>query len=73
MKSHVCGSIMDSVMTNRPFKMNEITIVLQKDLPIFQCRNCSKYLVEDLIMGSVDKILEKVDTSAELEVIRYAA
>jgi hypothetical protein len=30
-------------------------------------------LLDDPVMKRVDEILEKVDTSAELEVIKYAA
>ncbi len=73
MKCHVCGSNMKSVVTNLPFKINETTIVILKDLPVLQCNNCNEYLLDDPVMKRVDEILEKVDTAAELEVIRYAA
>jgi len=73
MKCHVCGSNMKSMVTNLPFKMNETTIVILKDLPVLQCNNCNEYLLDDSVMKRVDDILEKVDTAAELEVIRYAA
>ena len=73
MKCHVCGSNMKSMVTNLPFKINETTIVILKDLPLLQCNNCNEYLLDDPVMKRVDEILEKVDTAAELEVIRYAA
>ena len=73
MNCHVCGSKMDSIVTNLPFKLNETTIIILKDLPVFQCKNCTEYLLDDTVMKRVDEILEKVDTSAELEIIRYAA
>jgi len=73
MKCRTCGSDMKSFPTNLPFKVNETTIVILKDLPVIQCNNCEEYLLEDQVMQRVEKILEKVDTSAELEVIRYAA
>jgi YgiT-type zinc finger domain-containing protein len=73
MKCHVCGSNMMSMVTNLPFKINETTIVILKDLPVLQCNNCNEYLLDDPVMKRVDEILEKVDTAAELEVIRYAA
>ena len=73
MKCHVCGSNMKSMITNLPFKINETTIVILKDLPVLQCNNCNEYLLDDPVMKRVDEILEKVDTAAELEVIRYAA
>lgn len=72
-KCHVCGSNMKSMVTNLPFKINETTIVILKDLPLLQCNNCNEYLLDDPVMKRVDEILEKVDTAAELEVIRYAA
>ena len=72
MKCHVCGSNMKSMVTNLPFKINETTIVILKDLPVLQCNNCNEYLLDDPVMKRVDEILEKVDTAAELEVIRYA-
>ena len=73
MKCHVCGSNMKSILTNLPFKVNEATIIILKDLPLLQCKNCSEYLLDDAVMKRVDEILEKVDSSAELEVIKYAA
>lgn len=73
MRCHVCGSNMGSIFTNLPFKLNETTIVILKDLPVLQCKNCSEYLLDDPVMKRVDEILEGVDTAAELEVIKYAA
>ncbi len=73
MKCQVCGSNMKLMVTNLPFKINEATIVILKDLPVLQCNNCNEYLLDDPVMKRVDQILEKVDTAAELEVIRYAA
>jgi len=73
MKCHVCGSEMISTLTNLPFKASDTTIVILKDLPVAQCDNCSEYLLDDPVLKRVEEILEQVDTSAELEVIRYAA
>jgi YgiT-type zinc finger domain-containing protein len=64
---------MRSKVTNLPFKVNETTIVILKDLPVLQCDNCSEYLLDDPVMERVEEILEKVDSAAELEVIKYAA
>ncbi|MGO9116476.1 MAG: type II toxin-antitoxin system MqsA family antitoxin [Desulfomonilaceae bacterium] len=73
MKCHVCGSKLEPLITDLPFKISEKTIVILKDLPVLQCDNCTEYFMEDSIMNRVDKILERVDTTAELEIIRYAA
>jgi len=64
---------MKSIITDLPFKVNETTIVILKGLPVLQCDSCSEYLLDDPVLKRVDEILEKVDTTAELEVIKYAA
>jgi len=73
MKCHVCGSKLEPLITDLPFKISERTIVILKDLPVLQCDNCTEYFLADSIMDRVDKILERVDPTAELEIIRYAA
>ncbi len=73
MKCGVCGSNLTSLITDLPFKVSETTIVIVKGLPIFQCDNCSQFLLGDSVIDRVEKILAKVDTAAELEVISYAA
>jgi len=73
MKCHVCGSKMQSIITDLPFKVNVTTIVIMKELPVIQCDSCSEYLLDDPVLERVDAIIEKVDAAAELEVIRYAA
>ena len=73
MKCHVCGSNMDPLTTDLPFKVSETTIIIVKGLPVLQCNNCSEYLLEDPVLKQVEIILDNVDTSAELEVINYAA
>ena len=73
MKCRVCGAHMKPVVTDLPFKVNEVTIVILKDLPAFQCERCSEYLLEDAVMNRVDELLNRVDSAAELEVIKYAA
>ena len=73
MKCHVCGSPMESISSVLPFKVGETSVVILKELPILQCKNCSEYLLEDLVMARVEEILSAVDGAAELEVIRFAA
>ena len=73
MKCRVCGSEMKPMVTDLPFKVSETTIVILKGLPVFQCDNYSEYLLDDPVMARVEKLLEKVDVAAELEVIKYAA
>jgi YgiT-type zinc finger domain-containing protein len=72
-RCRVCGSPMKLLITDLPFKVSESTIVILKELPVLLCENCSEYLLEDSVMSRVEEILERVDTSAELEIIHFAA
>lgn len=73
MKCHVCGSKMKPINTDLPFKVSEITIVILKSLPVLQCESCSEYLLDDQVLMGVEEILEKANTQAELEVVKYVA
>jgi len=73
MTCHVCGANMSTTQTNLPFKVSQATIVIVKDLPVFQCDGCGEYLLEDHVMEYVEHIFERVDATAELEVLKYAA
>lgn len=73
MKCGACGSDMQPLTTDLPFKVSQNTIVIVKDLPVSQCDRCSEYLLDDPVMERVDEILEKADASAELEIVRFAA
>lgn len=73
MRCRVCGSEMEAIRTDLPFKVSDRTIVILRNLPVLQCGNCGEYLFEDPVFAEVEEILSRVDNSAELEVIRYAA
>jgi YgiT-type zinc finger domain-containing protein len=73
MKCTVCGAGMKPVTTDLPFKLSENHIVIVKQLPVLQCGACREYLIEDAVMERVDGVLERADSAAELEVVRYAA
>jgi YgiT-type zinc finger domain-containing protein len=73
MKCHVCGSRMQPINTDLPFKVNDTTIIIMKDLPVIQCDGCSEYLLDDPVLKRVDAIIENAETEAELKIIRYAA
>jgi YgiT-type zinc finger domain-containing protein len=73
MKCHVCGAKMKAVITDLPFKVNSTTIVILKELPVYQCEGCREYLIDDPVLDRIDKIIQNVDASAELEIIKYAA
>ena len=67
-----CGGNLEKLVTNLPFKISYDCIAIIKGLPVLQCRNCSKYLIEDGVMEKVDRILSKIDKTTELEVLSYA-
>ncbi len=73
MRCTVCGAELKATNTDSPFKVREASIVILKNLPVVQCAGCPEYLIEDGVLSRVDEILSRVDSKAELEIIRYAA
>ena len=72
MRCHVCGAIMEAIVTTLPFKVRDQTIIIIKGVPVRQCARCREYLLEDVVMAQVDSILAQVNAAAELEVIEFA-
>lgn len=72
MNCHNCGGRLEKIITDLPFKIRDNSIIIIKKLPVLQCDNCNEYLIEDLVMEKVDNILDKVDRTAELEILSYA-
>lgn len=64
---------MSPTITDLPFKVGDKTIIIVKELPVFQCETCSEYLLDDPVMARVEEMVKQVGGAAELEVIRYAA
>jgi YgiT-type zinc finger domain-containing protein len=73
MKCHQCGSELAKTATDLPFKTDVHSIIIIKDLPVLQCRNCGEYLIEDAVMARVDAILKNIGTDVEVEILSYAA
>lgn len=73
MKCHMCGSKLEPLVTDLPFKISNTTIVILKSLPLLQCENCGEYLLDNAVMERVEQMLGRVNAAAELEIIRYAA
>ncbi len=67
-----CGEKLEEVITDLPFKIRSSSIIIIKKLPVLQCKNCNEYLIEDTVMENVDSILDRVDRTAELEILSYA-
>jgi YgiT-type zinc finger domain-containing protein len=73
MRCRVCGGTLERRVTDLPFKIGDSSIVILKALPVLQCRQCGDTEIEHETMLRVDQVLAGVDTSSELEVIRFAA
>lgn len=73
MNCRTCGGLMEDRVTDLPFKVGESSIVIVKGLPVIQCPHCNEYILADTVMTHVEQILESVDKTAELEIVRYAA
>ena len=73
MNCHSCGTQLVSVITDLPFKLGKKRIVILKDLPVWHSENCGEYLLEDMVMAKIEDVLDHVDSSVELEILRYAA
>jgi YgiT-type zinc finger domain-containing protein len=73
MRCRACGALLESRITNLPFKLSETTIVILKSLPVLECPQCGDTELENPTMLRVDELLSRVSGSVELEVIQYAA
>ncbi len=73
MKCRVCAGKLQQLRTDLPFKVSERTIVIVKDLPVFQCERCSEYSMDDPTFARVEEMLSRTDKAAELEIVPFAA
>jgi YgiT-type zinc finger domain-containing protein len=72
-RRRVCAGLLESRVTDLPFKVGDSAIVILRSLPVLECRQCRETELEQATMARVDQLLAAVDASAELEVIRYDA
>ena len=71
MKCRVCGSLLNSTISDLPFRLGPTTIVVVKRLPVLECDNCVEFSIEDQVMVRVERLLERVGEDAELAVVGY--
>ena len=57
MKCRVCAGRLQPIRTDLPFKISERTIVIIKDLPVFQCERCAEYSMDDPTFARVEGLL----------------
>ena len=70
---HVCGSDMHATTSDMPFKLDQKRIVIIRDLPVYQCEICGEHVYTDAVMAKIETALSKVEPTAELEIVRFAA
>ena len=73
MRCRICGGPLQARVTDLPFKTGDTSIVIVRSLPVFQCGQCGETELDDAAMSRVDDLLARVNQSAEIEVVRYAA
>jgi len=73
MTCNLCAGDLVPITSDMPFSLSPTRIVIVKDLPVFQCTQCSHSLIQDQVMERVEEMLAHADASAELEIFRYAA
>lgn len=73
MKCPICDGEIKPAVSDMPFKLESHRIVIFKNLPVLQCGQCGEYLLEDPVMARVEEMLDRIDASAELEIVPYAA
>jgi len=73
MRCRVCGAQLEPRISDFPFKLTDTSIVIVKDLPVFQCRQCNDIELDHPVMAKVEQLLQAADRGAELQVLRYAA
>ena len=71
MKCHVCGGLLNSTVSDIPFRLGPTTIVVVKRLPVLECDNCVEFSIEDHVMVRVESLLERVGEDSELAVVGY--
>ena len=73
MKCHVCGTLMTRVVTDLPFRVDRSVMIILRELPLIECRECSAYAFEERVMERVHEIVERLRSPAHLDAVRYAA
>ncbi len=71
MKYRICGGALVPKVTELSFKVRDSSIVILKSLPVLHCNQCGDAELEHGTILKVEKLLERVDLSSELKVIRW--
>jgi hypothetical protein len=69
----VCGANLWATDTDLPFNPGDTSIVMLRGLPVLERGDCPEHLIDDAAMRQVNHILARVDGSADLDIVRFAA
>ena len=69
--SRVCGQL-ERELSCLPFRVGRRTILVIRDLPVWECCSCSEFQLEDEVMVKVEELVIKVNEAAELKVVTFA-
>jgi YgiT-type zinc finger domain-containing protein len=64
MRCRVCGGSQERRVTDLPFKVGDVTIVIVRSLPVLQCGQCGDTELEHATMLRVNEVLAGVGESA---------
>jgi len=73
MKCHVCGTLMTRVVSDLPFRVDRSVMIILRELPLIECRECSAYAFEERVMERVQEIVQRLKSPSHLEAVLYAA
>jgi YgiT-type zinc finger domain-containing protein len=73
MKCHVCGTPMKPVVTDLPFRIDRLVVIILRELPLLECGKCSAYALEEMVMERVHEIVQSLASPCHLDGVRYAA
>ncbi len=51
MRCRVCGALLERRVTDLPFKLGDSSIVILRELPVLQCRQCGEVELEHSTMS----------------------
>ena len=52
MRCRICGGLLESRVTDLPFKIGDSSIVILRSLPVLQCRQCGDTELEQVRIPS---------------------
>jgi len=64
---------MTRVVSDLPFRVDRSVMIILRELPLIECRECSAYAFEERVMERVQEIVQRLKSPSHLEAVLYAA